>query len=331
MNWVRILLLGVVAIGLSYGVGLSHTSGAAEPAEEAQRFPILTRFEVPRNYGYFIGDDIPLTLIVETSQGVILDLVNLPKKGEKHGLFEIRDVRLSTVPQAAGGTIYRAAYVLQYFGATPLTVLFEPLEILYARSVERSSASQTYSYQSLHTQPVSLNLARIGPYGPTNALDIKGPVTDSRDFLWWGSVSLGTLLLLCATGAGGRRWYLARAYHRACGGAALSPAASTLETLRQEEMACRPMTEAVWPGVERLQELIRHYLHATYTISAHTLTTTELGAFLHDKPCGKELLDLLERCDSVKYEPPLAAHTDERQLWWETISVFEKLQHTEVS
>jgi hypothetical protein len=330
MNWFRTWLLGVIVIGLSYGVGLSRSSGAAEAAVEAERFPILTRFEVPRNYGYFIGDEIPLTLVVETSQGVVLDLVNLPKKGEKHGLFEIRDVRLSTVPQAAGGMIYRAAYVLQYFGATPLTVLFEPLEILYARSVERST-TQTYSYQSLLTQSVPLNLARIGPYSPTNALDIKGPVTDSRGLLRWGSLSMGVLFLLCATGAGGRQWYLARAYQQVCRGTVLSPAASTLEILRQEGIAFRPITEAVCPDVERLQGLIRHYLYTTYAVSANTLTTTELGAFLHDKPCGKEMLDILERCDTVKYEPPPAARTDERQLWWETITVFEKLQKTDVS
>jgi hypothetical protein len=331
MNWVRTVLLGVVTIGLSYGIGLCRSSGAAEPAGAAERFPILTRFEVPRNYGYFIGDEIPLTLVVETSQGVVLDLVNLPKKGEKHGLFEIRDVRLSTVPQAAGGTIYRAAYVLQYFGATPLTVLFEPLEILYAQSVERTTATQTYSYQSLLTQPVSLTLARIGPYGPTNALEIKGPVTDARPCLRWGSFSMGVLFLLYATGAGARQWYLARASHQACRGAALSPAAATLESLHQEGRVFRPMMEAVCPGVERLQELIRHYLYTTHAISANTLTTTELGVFLHDKPCGKELLAILERCDTVKYEPPLAAQMDERQLWWETITVFEKLQKTDIA
>ena len=142
---------------------------------------------------------------------------------------------------------------------------------------------------------------------------------------------MGVLFLLCATGAGGRQWYLARASHQAGQSAALSPAAATLEHLHQEARAFRPIMEAVCPGVERLQELIRHYLYMTYAISANTLTTIELGAFLHDKACGKEMLDILERCDTVKYEPPSAAQTDERQLWWEAITVFEKLQKTDVS
>jgi hypothetical protein len=331
MKQLRILGIAMVTAALSYAADLSHRSQAAEPPTEPERFPILTRFEYPRNYGYFIGDEIPLTLLVETSKGVILDLINLPKTGEKHGLFEIRQVHLTTEPATEGGTVYRAAYTLQYFGPAPLTIQFEPLEILYAQSGERLSTPQTYTYKSLLTQPVTLSLARIGPYGPTHALDIKGPAAASRAGLLWGSFGIGALCLMAAIGAGSTYWYRHRKNHQAAGAVPQSPAESTLHSLHQEGAVLRPMAEAALPGVERLQYLLRQYVHATYGLSASTLTTTELEALLHEQPYGKELGDLLERCDTLKYEAPAGCQADAWQLWWEAITVFEKLQHTEVS
>jgi hypothetical protein len=331
MKQLRILSIAVLAAALSYTLGSSPRSQAAEPTTAVEPFPILTRFEYPRNYGYFIGDEIPLTLIVETTKGVILDLVNLPKKGEKHGLFEIRDVRLTTAATMQGGTLYRAAYTLQYFGAAPLTVQFTPLEILYAQSEERLSTTQTYSYKSLLTQPVSLSLARIGPYAPTSALDIKGPVADSRTLLLWASIGAGALCLLAAIGAGSRQWYHLRKNRQASGPAYQSPAESILEILRLEGATLRHIAEVALPGVEHLQHLIRQYLGTTHGVSASTLTTSELRDLLHESPYGKELSDLLARCDTIKYESPSASRADARQLWWEAITVFEKLYNTEVS
>jgi hypothetical protein len=329
MNRCQSLLL-VVFISLSSGFGCPTLADATGLSTETERFPIVTRYEVARNYGYFIGDEIALNLVIETARGVVLDLVNFPKKGEKHGLFEIRDVHLSRIRQPEGGTMYRAAYVLQYFGATPITAFFEPLEILYALSEERAATSQTYRYKSLLTQRMPLSLARIGPYGPTPALEMKGPAVDTRPALVWGSASLGIVLLLISVGIGSRQWYVSRKYARSSRRTVLSPAAATLETLRQEGVALRPISDTAFPGVERLQELIRLYIHQAYGISAKSLTTREMTALLHDKALGKDILDILDRCDALKYEPPSHSQEDVRQLWWETMTVFEKLQKTDI-
>jgi hypothetical protein len=331
MTQLRIFLFAVLVTGLSYGVGLAVDSQTEETAEDTAPFPILTRFELPRDYGYFIGDEIPLTLVVEVSKGVVLDLVNLPKPGEKHGLFEIRDLRLTTTPEALGGTIYRAAYTLQYFGVTPLTAHFEPLEILYAPSADRLAPTHTYIYKSLLTQPIVLNLARIGPYGPTGALDMAGPVADSRVALVWGSFSVGALCLLIVMGGSGRQWYVSRKCRQTARQADLSPVAAALEVLRQEGVALHPVTEAPCAGVERLQLLLRQYIQAVYAVSASTLTTTELGRLLSDQPFGKDILNLLARCDLVKYEASSVSLADAQQLWWEALMVFEKLQQTDVT
>jgi hypothetical protein len=331
MTQLRIFLFTVLIAGLSYGGGFAADSQTIETAEDPEPFPILTRFELPRDYGYFIGDEIPLTLVVEASQGVVLDLVNLPKQGEKHGLFEVRELRLTTTPDALGGTTYRAAYTLQYFGVTPLTAQFEPLEILYAHSADRLAPTHTYIYKSLLTQPIALNLARIGPYGPTGALDIAGPVADSRTALVWGSFSVGALCLLLVVGGSGRQWYASRKCRQTSGQANLSPVAATLEVLRQEGGALRPVTASPCAGVERLQLLLRQYIQAVYAVSASTLTTTEVGSLLSDQPFGKDILHLLARCDLVKYEAPSVSLSDVQQLWWEALTVFEKLQQTDVT
>jgi hypothetical protein len=331
MIQLRTFLFTVLVTGLSYGLSSAAGHQATETAGETTPFPILTRFELPRDYGYFIGDEIPLTLVVETSEGVVLDLVNLPKQGEKHGLFEIRELRLTTIPHALGGTVYRAAYVLQYFGVTPLTVHFEPLEILYAQAGDRHGPGHTYSYKSLLTQPIALNLARIGPYGPTRALDITGPVRDSRVALVWGSFCVGALCLLLVMGRSGRQWYVSRKCRQASRQTNLSPVAATLEALRQEGVALRPMPDAPFPGVERLQSLLRQYIQAVYAVSASTLTTTELGRLLSDQPFVKDILNVLARCDLVKYDVPSASPSEARQLWWEALTVFEKLQQTDAT
>ena len=330
MIQLRTFLFTVLVTGMSYGVGFSADSQAIETAGETEPFPILTRFELPRDYGYFIGDEIPLTLVVETSEGVVLDLVNLPKQGEKHGLFEIRELRLTTASHALGGTIYRAAFTLQYFGITPLTTHFEPLEILYAQAGDRTGPTHSYTYKSLLTQPIALNLARIGPYGPTRALDITGPVADSRAALVWGSFSVGALCLLVVMAGSGRQWYVRRKDRQASRDAHLSPAAATLEVLRQAQGGLRPVTAALFPGVEGLQHLLRQYIQTVYAVSANTLTTAELGLLLSDQPWGQEILNLLARCDLVKYDCPSESLSDARQLWWEALTIFEKLQQTDV-
>jgi hypothetical protein len=331
MKQLPTLFIACCAAAISYLATVGVLAQTETPAPATESFPILTRFELPRDYGYFLGDEIPLTLLIETAHGVVLDLVNLPKKGEKHGLFEVRDVQLTSSAAANGQKVYRAQYTLQYFGATPLSTYFEPLEVLYALPEDRVAPTNTYLYKSLRTQPVRLNVSRIGPYHPTQAIDIKGPLGDSRAGIIWGSATVGILLVLTSTGS----WCWHRyQYRQLCTEAAPanpSPAECTLAILRQEGTAFRPVVEAPSPGAERLSDIIRQHLHDGLGISARVLTNSELVPLLQDQLLGKELLRLLERCDTLKYQESLWSQTEERQLWWEAITLFEKLQEVRQS
>ena len=324
-------LLAAMCVGsVSYlVVSFLVTTRPAPPTAPSERFPILSRFELQRDYGYFIGDAIPLRLVVETASGVVLDLVHLPQKGEKHGVFEIRDLQLTTSASADGGKVYYADYTLQYFGATPLIGRFEPLDILYALPTDRAALTNTYSYKSLLTQPVAIHIARIGPDQPVPSLDIKGPIDVSRTGIIQTSFATGAMLLLIALGGGYREWHRARQRRQACHAASLTPTNTTLAVLRQESAAWYPAAEPGFPGVIRLHHLLRQYLHDTLGRPANTLTTTELAVMLPDKPFYKDLLYLLERCDTLKYQAPTDTNTEERQLWWEAMTLFEKLQKAE--
>jgi hypothetical protein len=327
MKTTRALIVAILAGGVSYLVMSLLVIGRPEArAAPPERFPILSRFELSRDYGYFIGDVIPLTLVVETAGGVVLDLVNLPQTGEKHGFFEVRDLQLSVSSPSDGLTVYRAAYTLQYFGATPLMVHFAPLDILYALPDDRAAPTNAYRYKSLLTQPVAFNMSRIGPARPTHPLDLKGPVTHSRAGMIWASVILGTGLLCAATGARGREWYRHRQLCRTVPSCTPTPAEHILAILRQEGAALHPIVESVFPGVGRLSYLVRQYLHDALGVAASTLTTTELAALIHDKPFCQDLLSILERCDALKYQTPDWSQTEARQLWWEALTLFEKLQ-----
>jgi hypothetical protein len=139
------------------------------------------------------------------------------------------------------------------------------------------------------------------------------------------------MLLLLAIGGGGREWYRARQCRRACQAAALSPASTTLAVLRQASAAWYPSAEPGLPGASRLHQLLRQYLHDALDLPASTLTTTELAVVLHNKPFYKDILYLLERCDTLKYQVPIDTSAAEQQLWWEAMTLFEKLQKADAS
>lgn len=324
-----LILAVVVCLGGSLTVYALITTQPAPRMmpSSPQQFPILSQFELSRDYGYFIGDEIPLTLIIETAADVVLDLVNLPQKGDTHGLFEIRDVHITSLPGEHTTQIYRAAYTLQYFGPTPYSAPFGPLEILYALPRGSDTSQATYTYKRLLTQPAVIHIARLAPLRVTQAVQLKGPVDDPRAGIIWASFFFGTVLVLTAVGGWGWEGY--RAWQRHCTLAArtLTPAAWALQTLQHGATTrfCSPQEPPPSIGVT-LDHIIRTYLHTAHQVPAFTLTQAELALHLEGVPDAQNLLHLIERCAALKYQPPTASLTAEQSLWRDTIALFERLQ-----
>jgi hypothetical protein len=197
------------------------------------------------------------------------------------------------------------------------------LEILYALPEHRVATTGTYTYKSLYTQPVPINLARLGPLHQTVSLPLEGPVGDGRTNLIRTGFAMGTLCWLVALGGCGWEW---RQRQRYAMPDVLGVAETTLQVLRHEGERFRASAVPTVPAAARLSQLIRHYVQEDYGVFALTLTTAELRDSLRDKRCGPELFDLLVRCDDLKYQAPSSAYAEEQQLWWDAMTLFEKLQ-----
>lgn len=124
-------------------LGDRNAAGEGEQASLRREspFPILTRLNFAHEYGFFVGDEIPLTLSIEAVEGVRVDLVNLPREGDTVGVFEVREAQIKPPHHHHGKRVYQIEYILQYFGPAPLTLTFPPLEILYAEERERDGVS----------------------------------------------------------------------------------------------------------------------------------------------------------------------------------------------
>jgi hypothetical protein len=308
MKSVRLLFL-LLALGCGgvYVAGHAFTSTPAAPVAIAtEQFPILSRFEHPHSYGHFIGDEIPVTLVIETTGNVTLDLINLPQPGDKFGPFEIRQLQLTSATLSPGSKVYRAAYTLP-----PAPNLPQP----------------TYTYKRLLTQPALIHLSRLGPLRPPRPLAIKGSVDDSRTGLMWVFFTGGTLLVLGAVG--GLGWEQLTAWQRQRTRAAPPSMVSelTLQTLRHEATVLFRTSEGYASTIgARLDHILREYVQTVYRVPAFTLTTSELAGQLHGTPQAHDILSLLERCEALKHQAHRAPLAVERELWWDTIVLFEKLQ-----
>ena len=318
-----VAMASIAALLLSFAAYRFGARQAATPAAAPERFPILPRVELARDYGYFIGDVISLTLVIETTADVVLDLVNLPHKGEMHGLFEVRDLTVTTTATTTHHVTHRAAYSLQYFGPTPVTAPFGPLEILYALPEHQVETTGSYTYKSVFTQPAPINMARIGPHHRRVDLTLKGPVEDERAGMIRAGFALGTLFSLIVLGSWAWGWRQQRRMEMT---SSTRIAATTLQTLRLEGERFRPIDIPAIPAAMRLHQLIRDYVQEVYALPALTLTTAELQQALSDTPYGPALCDLLARCDHLTYQAPSSIDAEEQQLWWEAITLFEKLQ-----
>ena len=79
------------------------------------------------------------------------------------------------------------------------------------------------------------------------------------------------------------------------------------------------------PVAAQLGYIVRTYLQDACGVSAYTLTPAELAARLEQTQPVQEVVDLLQRCDTVKYQPIDEHEEAEKFLWNDAVTLFERL------
>jgi hypothetical protein len=200
------------------------------------------------------------------------------------------------------------------------------VKILYANATDRKGLQGAYTYKSLITQPVLLNMSRIGPFRSTSPKPHKAPVADRRIVTMAFSGTLGVLCLAAALIGWFKEWQRYTQQRRQAETSAVSPEAHTLRVLQNEGCALYPDNYEVFPLVPRLSHIIKEYVQTAYHLPAFSMTTAELSEQLRNQPYARDITFVLEQCDALQYQSPEQQRDDGRQLWWEATAFYEKLQ-----
>lgn len=312
-------LTGAIAAALL--VGLS-TPGARAAGDTPA---ISARFESPRDFGYHIGDVIPLTLVIEAERGAVIDLESLPHRGQTVGPFEVRRVRIRH-SRTASGSAYRIEFSLQTFvpATSAVGVGFPPLDLRFAVGEDRL-ADGTYVYRTVTLPPRLLFLSPTAT-GPRALRANKGSVVPGAGWLFWGSLSLGaaSLAMGVAMLAGElatwwRRWSeerRSRAEARALG---------TLRVLRQRYLACEELTPRLFV---KISQVLRRYLGEHCGIPARVETVEQIVERFKGHPLERELAQVLEQCTEVVYDARRPTPSDKDRIIWEVTTLIGELERT---
>ena len=294
----RVLLVTFLAVFLALGTVSPDNRGV--PDDEA--FPITVDFHCPRNFGFHIGDEIPLTVALKAENGPFVDLVNLPQKGEIHGPFEVRGVRVRK-RQKGDRTVYKVFYQLQSFEPAIAVdrLRFPPLRIYYAEGRNWNPVESKYHYRSLFSQPFDIFVSRTATYyGPMK--DIKGPIMDKRATVIWKVTSVvGGLMLLFALITW--PWEFIRK-RRGAERQSPNPTPSdrALKNLREARERCFNYENHRKHLFFEINKILREFLKDVYGLSTANRPSMEIVNQLKDHPFYEELKGLVERINQVIYE-----------------------------
>ena len=96
------------------------------------------------------------------------------------------------------------------------------------------------------------------------------------------------------------------------------------EQTKQSEMLARSSSR-------QLAQIIRAYLQTEFDVTASALTPGELASRLHGPPHMDAVLDLLQRCDILKYQAAPVEETAMQALWEEALTMFEHIDQEEAA
>jgi hypothetical protein len=296
-------MVAFVALGI---VSPTHHSAYSEDEtptdQEMEVFPVTVDFESPRNFGFHVGDEIPLTITMKVKDGNILDLVNLPKEKESHGPFEVRGVKVKK--RKKGDQMeYAVSYRLQSFEPAIAVdrLTFPPLRISYAANGNWNRKESKYEYQTLFSQAFDVLVSRTATYlGPMK--DLKGPIYDRKGTLRWQvTMTLGGLMLLLALCTWfldfirKRRFFVAKKQ-------ILTSRDRALKALQTARENCFNHEDHRKHLFFEVNAILRDFLKEACDLDTANRPTMELVQLLKDHPYYDELNSLVARINQVVYE-----------------------------
>ena len=295
------LLPALIALGLVSQINHWVHSKEVGPAGE-QTFPVIVDFESPRNFGFHVGDEIPLTITMKVGKGSIVDLVNLPKEKESHGPFEVRGVSIKK-HQKKGLTEYKVSYRLQSFEPAIAVdrLTFPPLNISYSMAKDWNRKESKHEYQTLFSQNYDILVSRTATYlGPMKPL--KGPLDDKTGTIIWrvATVTGGIMIFLALF-----TWFMDFVRERKIHAARkqiLSSSDRAFKALQQARENCFNHDDHRKHLFFEVNAILRNFLKEVCGLDAANRPTTEIVQLLKDRPYYDELDSLVERINQVVYE-----------------------------
>ncbi|MFQ6078357.1 MAG: hypothetical protein ACE5NJ_04375 [Thermodesulfobacteriota bacterium] len=315
----KFLLLPFLAASLALGTVSSENrslqSGDGGLAEN-EAFPITVDFHCPRNFGFHIGDEIPLRVTLETGEEHIVDLVNLPQKGEIHGPFEVRDVRVRK-GRKSGRTVYTVFYRLQSFEPAIAVdkLKFPALRISYATGGDWNPVESKYHYRNLFSQAFDIFVSRTATYfGPMK--DIKGPVEDARTtVIRKATTVVGALMVFLAIST----WpwdFIRRRRKVERESRNPTPRDRAVKALQEARETCFNHEDHRKRLFFEINAILRNFLKDVYGLNTANRPSMKIVHQLKDSPFYEELKGFVARINQVIYEgePPVDVESVMRQF-----------------
>ena len=303
MKKFTLLTLLPVLIALGLVSQIDHQVHSKEVGSTGpQTFPVIVDFESPRNFGFHVGDEIPLTITMKVEKGSIVDLVNLPKEKESHGPFEVRGVSIKK-RKKKGQTEYRVSYRLQSFEPAIAVdrLTFPPLNISYSMEKDWDRKESKHEYQTLLSQDYDILVSRTATYlGPMKPL--KGPLGDKTGIIIWkvATVAGGTMMFIALF-----TWFMDFIRKRKIFAAKkqmLSSSDRALKALQQARENCFNHEDHRKHLFFEVNAILRDFLKEVCDLDAANRPTTEIVQTLKDRPYYDELNNLVARINQVVYE-----------------------------
>lgn len=301
--------------------------GPSTPAARAmdERPAISARVDTPRDFGYHIGDVIPLALLIEAERGAVVDLESLPHRGETVGPFEVRDVRI-TRSRSASGSSYRVDLDLQTFfpAMSGVGLGFPPLDLRFALPEDRL-ADGGYAYRTV-TLPPRLYFLSPTATGPRAFSANKPSVVPGAGWLFWGSVGAGAASVATGIGMLGLEvvgWWRRRLAKRRS--KAEVRALATLRVIRERYLACEALTPLAFV---RVSGVLRRFLGEHCGIPARAETIEQIRERFRGHPLERDLARVLEQCDEVVYDANRPAPSDKERIIREAATLIGELERT---